>query len=639
MFEADAEPRKLEIAQAEAAGYTVIDLGNNWVPYIFSEKTTAADDFAANEYRQRYIDLANNRVDADGDKLSAHERNFLELYGIPPTLKVVHEEWATTDAEIEPCLKEAAFDPTVFDRKVGVIAYSSKKTNDVRKAKWNRDRLVKEMKKLRLDPTDFEAAKSHPKLAKLHTAWRELQDRIDIIDHAQRRLRCEKMFISAEGVGKYEPGVFDNATTHALAAFEKKHAIKGWGHFTADNMAVFGMPTAVSMHQRLLRVIEERTTSAASILEDGSAAQWKPKFRWKDREGQEHGLRDVVGESRDAVVAALGLATPESAKAQLARLSDMGAGNFDDLLVAVRLPPLPEYYSENMQFEAVIDRGDVWYDFPFDDTGKRLAQPRQRFPHFTLYAYYDEQKIPLVHWRTTIGSWRTEMYNGTEHYKYKESDVGDRVWKEIVAAPTWIPPATTPPRELVRRKWKDGRVRTVVNYGEFGPSYTSAYGLVAAYHIREVKDSEGAVKADYDNGIRTHGSVDYMSILRRFSHGCHRLYNMSAVRMFSFILAHRSFNREGQIKLGFGRDFTHEDQSFRISLKTRGYRYQLAEPIPVHVLEGRIRGSRKSPIDRYVPKPEPIPAPGDIPDGDATISDVATSDTPISDATISDGNN
>ena len=81
------------------------------------------------------------------------------------------------------------------------------------------------------------------------------------------------------------------------------------------------------------------------------------------------------------------------------------------------------------------------------------------------------------------------------------------------------------------------------------------------------------------------------------------LYNMSAVRLFSFVLAHRDFQREGQIKLGFGREFSHEGNNFKLSLKTRGYRYNLPEPIPVHVLEGRVRGDRKSPIDGYIAKP------------------------------------
>lgn len=627
-FDRGAEPRKLEIAQAESAGYTVIDLGNSWVPYIFSEKTTDKADTQANDYRQRYIDLANDRVDADGEKLAKHERNFLELYGIPPTLQVVHGEWRTAEQEIQPCLDAAGFDPAVLQSFSGVIAYSKKTAGDAKKARRLKASLEKAMKKAKLDPTDLESAKDHPKLGNAYAAWKELQTKVDVIDHAQRRLRCEKMFISAEGVGKYEPGVFDGATTHALAAFEKKHAIMGWGHFTPQNLAMLALSQPESLHRRLLRVVDERTVAGAGILEDGSAAKWKPSFRWKDSQGKEHPLRDMVSEARAAVTAALDLATPESARKQLDRLGDLSGGNFDNLLVAVKLPPPPEYYTENMKFDVVIDRGDVWYDFPFDAEGNRLAQPRERYPHFTLYAVTGEQKIPLVHWRTTIGSWRSEMYNGVEHYKYKESDVGDRVWKDIVAAPVWIPPATTPPRELLKRKWKDGKVRTLVNYAEFGPSYTSAYGLVAAYNIKEIKNADGTWKADFDNGVRVHGSVDYMSILRRFSHGCHRLYNMSAVRMFSFILAHREFTREGQIKLGFGREFQHEGATHKISLKTRGYRYGLAEPIPVHVLEGRIRGDRKSPVDGYIPKPTPAAAPGDTLPSEAPAADSAAAEAP-----------
>jgi hypothetical protein len=626
IFAAGAEPQKQEIAQAEAAGYTLIDLGNGWVPYIFSEKTNDKEDLSANEYRQRYIGLANDRVDADGEPLDPHERNFLELYGIPPSLAVVLRDWQISETEIQPCLDAAKFDPTVFTRFTGVIAYTGKKGGEVRKARAYRGMLTKGLKKAGLDPLNLEAAKDHPTLGATYKSWREIQDRVDVIDHAQRRLRCEKMFVSAEGVGKFEPGVFDSATTHALAAFEKKHAVKGWGHFTPDNLAVLALSQQDSMHRRLLRVVEERTVAGAGILEDGSAARWKPKFRWTDSKGQEHALRDMVSEAQAAVVAALDLATPESGRRALTRLSELGGGDFDNLLVGVRLPPPPEYYAENMAFDVVIDRGDVWYDFPFDAAGNRLAQPRERYPHFTIYAVLGEQKIPLVHWRTTIGSWRTEMNNGSEYYKYKDSDVGDRVWKEIVAAPVWIPPAATPPRELVRRKWKDGKVRTVINYGEFGPSYTSAYGLVAAYHIKEIKHADGTLKADFDNGIRTHGSVDYMSILRRYSHGCHRLYNMSAVRLFSFVLAHREFQREGQIKLGFGREFSHEGKSFKLSLKTRGYRYNLPEPIPVHVLEGRVRGDRKSPIDGYIAKPTAAPAPGDeLPPG--TASEAAAPET------------
>lgn len=607
IFDGDPQkPRKSTAAEAEAEGLTVIDLGDAWVPYIFSEKTVDVDDFQANEYRKRYVGLASNTVDADGEKLRAHERNFLELYGIPPTLTVIAGEWQAAEAEIQPCLDAAGFDPAVFERYSGVIAYKSGTAGkkDVRKAKWLRSDLEKKLKKAKKDPKDLAAAESDPRFTGAYKAWRALQDNIDIIDHAQRRLRCERLFASGKsGEGKFEAGVFDSATTHALASFEKKHAIMGWGHFTQDNVKVLGLTQAESVHARLLRVIDERTVAAAGIVEDGSAARWKKDFKWTDARGQEQPLRDLVAEAHEAVVKALDLGTSEGAKRQLALLSDLQEGGFTDLLIAVRLPPLPDYYSDDMDFQVIIDRGDVWYDFPFDDQGNRLSQPRERRPRFTLYTNYNDQKIPLVRWPTTIGSWRMEMFNGSEHYKYKNSDVGERVWKEIVAGPTWIPPSSTPPRELLKRKWKDGRVQTVVNYDEMGPGYASAYGLVAAYHIRELRDEEGNVTGELDNQIRTHGSVDYMSIMRRFSHGCHRLYNMSAVRLFSFILLHRPFVREGQTKLGFARDFEWEDKSYHLALRTRGYRYQLPRPIPVEVLTGRIKGKRKKPFEEYLPKP------------------------------------
>ncbi len=605
VFEGDGSaPTKMEISEAEAAGYTVVDLSNSWVPYIFSEKTVALDDSAANDYREKYIGLANNRIDADGQPLRAHEGNFLELYGIPPTLGVLLGE-VKLSQEIQSCLDAAGFDPTVFSRFSGVIAYSnvSKGRKDQRKAAWLRKSLAQKLKKARLDPKDLEAAKDDPRFAKAYASWRDLQDRIDVIDHAQRRFRCEKLFNGQDGLGKFKPGVFDNATTHALAKFEKKHAVMGWGHFTKDNLPVLGLTQRETAQARLRRVMTERTASAMGILEDGSAAQWRPDFRWKDAEGVEHALPDLLTEFTETTLKSLGLDDPKSAAQKLEELAGLDPEGFEGLMVAFRMPPLPAYYSDVMEFDAVIDRGDIWYDFPYAEDGRKLGQPRQRRPKLTLYTTYREQRIPLVHWPTTIGSWRTEMYEGVEQLKYKNSDVGARVWRDIVAGPTWIPPASTPPRDLLRRRWLDGRVQLAVNYDEMGPGYASAYGLVAAYHIREIKDEEGNVKSEIDNQIRTHGSVDYMSIMRRFSHGCHRLYNMNAVRLFSFILMHREFERVGQTPLGFGRAFEWEGVEHRIRLKTRGYRYRLADPIPVMVTKGRIRGKRKRPIEGYVPRP------------------------------------
>jgi hypothetical protein len=618
-------PQELPIGAAEARGYAIIDLSNDWTPFIFSTKTPGLDDERENLYRDKYIGLANDRVNHWDEELRPHEHNHLELYGIPPTLAVVQEEWSQLDTEVEPCLEQAGFDPSVFGRYQGTIAY--RQTGQTKRNKDARVRkavLDKKMRKAGLDPSspaDLATAATDPRTRKEHARWREQQDVIDIIDHAQRRFRCEKLFHGDAGEGKFTPGVYDSPTTHALANFERKHDIMGWGHFKNDNLATLGLSAEQAVHQRLLRVIEERVVMSTGIVEDGSAARWKQDFRWKDAQGNEHPLPDLTSEYTAAVVAALGLETPASAKRRLAELSDLGKGGFEQLLVAVKLPPRPAYYSEDMKLSAVIDRGDIWYDFPYDESGNKLSQPRSQTPRLTLYVEYEGQKIPLVHWRTTIGSWRTEMNEGEQMLKYKNSDVGPRVWKDIMAAPVWIPPNNTPADELIEKHYRNGKLVRGVNYSEIGPGYRSAYGLVAAYHIKQLKNDDGTVRTELDNGIRTHGSVDYMSILRRFSHGCHRLYNMDAVRLFSFVLQHRAYTRQGQQDVGVRRNLDVEGQTYNMKIDTRGYKYELVEPIPVRVTEGRIRGGQKTPIDEYLPMPK---KPGQELEGDDDGSGMGT---------------
>ena len=52
--------------------------------------------------------------------------------------------------------------------------------------------------------------------------------------------------------------------------------------------------------------------------------------------------------------------------------------------------------------------------------GKKIKQRRRRLPKFKLYTTYNDQRIQLIHWPTTIGGWRTEIAkNGHVYYKYK----------------------------------------------------------------------------------------------------------------------------------------------------------------------------------------------------------------------------
>ncbi|TPV96443.1 MAG: hypothetical protein B7733_04755 [Myxococcales bacterium FL481] len=622
----DGKPGEaLDLGVAEAKGYTVVDLSDDWVPYIFRDKTPGLDDASPNGYAKRYVELANDRTNSDGRKLAAHEHNFLELYGIPPTLSVIAGEWSRIVDDIQPCLDQAGYDPTVIAARTKPLEYSrGAGAKRLRRARHLRNKLGKAMRKARLAPDDLAAAAEHPKSRSAYARWRKVQDEVEFVEQVQIRFRCERLFDGNEGRGRSKPGDYDSPTHHALAAFEKKHNLRGWGHFAAHNMRVLAEDAVSTTHARLRRLISERAVAAASVIEDGSAGAWRKDFTYKDEAGTEHGLRDLATEVTTTTLAALGFEDVETARAQLDKLVGMmerGDEGLGTLLVAIRLPEPPAYYADDMQFDAVIDRGDVWYDFPYDEEGNKIGQRRRRKPRLTLYTTYLDQRIPLVRWPTTIGSWRSEEHEGREWFAYKNSDVGKRVWKDIVAAPVWVPPESTPVRTLVKRRVRRRKYYWAVNYDETGPSYKSAYGLVAAYHIRQVFNDDGTVRAELDNQIRTHGSVDYMSIMRRYSHGCHRLYNMSAVRLFSFILQHRDYVRHGQTPLGYRRAFEYEGESFNLALDTRGYRYELTTPIQVNVLKGRIQGRQKTPYRELMPKPGEDYSDGETGEGDTAGSE------------------
>jgi hypothetical protein len=154
---------------------------------------------------------------------------------------------------------------------------------------------------------------------------------------------------------------------------------------------------------------------------------------------------------------------------------------------------------------------------------------------------------------------------------------------------------------MVKRKWENGAPVRVTNYDEVGPGYLSAYGLVAGIHVDMRKRESGTTY--FDNGIRTHGTFDYMSLRGRFSHGCHRLFNNLAVRLFSFVLQHRHHQVMGAMALNFRRTFFQDDGVFDMRLPTRGFYFELDPPLPIETLEGEIKGVVKKPPTGYLRKP------------------------------------
>lgn len=630
-------------ATVEREGMTVVDLSDDWAPFIFSDSDGPTKPVKPNPYRKTFIDLANDRTtpeelflessaghtavlssvppalrsttpaELSPEEQRALERariallaerrpNFLEVYGIPPTLSVLARRverdlakpcYATINMEtLRPLDVEVSFQ----SRERASAEYNVAMED----AAWVAQKLAgfgeDHPSALSGDAAAVKLIAADPGIdhARLD-AYRLGQIRLAAVRAVQDRLVCEGL-LSPEN---FTAGEFDLATHRALADFERENDIFGWGFLSGETKeALLRSPLDLDFDV-LRRILAERVADAAGILEDGSVSKTGELVTYVDETDSLHGVPNLIRDFVDRLLQAMQIGNPDGMVAFLRALGGDGSAH---LRVAFKPPPLPPYYSRIMDLSAEINRGDVWYDVPFDSSGKPLAQNRRRYPSFTLFVNWRGQKIPLVRWRTTIGSWRSELgSDGHVYLRYKNSDVGPSIWKNIVAAPVWVPPDGTPGKDLVTRRVLDRKLGAVpvVNTEVMGPGFASAYGLVMAIHLRRLEDGRL-----FDNKIRTHGSVDYTSIARRFSHGCHRLVNNRAVRLFDFILRHRQYARLGNHALsGSKRRFSYEGHRYEYELVTRGYYFDLRPPITVDVLEGRVLGAARQPIQRYVRKP------------------------------------
>jgi hypothetical protein len=590
----DGQERVVDADAARARGLTVIDLSDGWAPSVFDDRIGPQRTALSNPYRAIYTGLASDRTDGDGQPLSAGERNYLELYGIPPSLSVLRRRFLH---DARPTCA-SAFDPDKLLAVDEVRTWgASTEQKELARAAARGARL--EAARVAAGVATLEAlAEAQPRLAKDVKEQLRLQPEREAFAEAEKRLTCEGLLSPA----KHKAGSYDTAMRAAMLDFQQKQAVMDQADIHRGTLEALARLPLENDFLALRRVLTERAMHAGGLLEDGSvgdSASDPSTPTYLAADGTRHRVPDLATPSLDATLARLGIASAGDA---LVFFQRHPRDDFATLRVAVRLPPPPEYYGASMELSAEIDRGDVWYDFPYDASGARLPQPRERFPTFTLFVKWRGERVPLVRWRTTVGGWRSELASdGQEYYRWKGSDVGPRVWRHIVAAPVWIPPTTSPLSSMVKEKKVNGTYVHVTNYDETGPGYLSAYGLAAAIH-EEMRHGENG-PTFFDNGIRTHGSFDYMSLRGRFSHGCHRLYNQLAMRLFSFVLGHQHVRAIGSVPLGFRRTFYWQGEVYEMRLPSRGFYYELDPPLPVEVLEGRIKGQLQKPVSGYVPKP------------------------------------
>jgi len=589
---------QVDAARADEEGHLLLDLGEEWTPYILTEASSEEEQGQTSEYRSTYLALARGEFPKDRHGYRAERDQYLELYGILPTLTLLRKRF--TDVRALECAAELDLVP--LQEFEGFLAYQNGRRPARRLARYQ---LLKPQMAALVTRAQLE---SLSEVTRAHAVddeeWEKVEEyktlapEIEAIIAAQARLECEGFFT---GRGEHTPGLFDWRTHEALAEFERRHRVYGWGFIGDDTLAVLQTSPQDTEREAVIRVLTERAMHAAEAIEDGSTSTLRdgePRT-YKAEDGRELQIPNLEAELRERVVAAFGLETAESTYAWLESLGEISA----EQVVAIRDIELPPYYADVMELSVSTDRGDVWFEFPYDEEGKARSQPVSRRPRLTISVHYNDQKIPLARFGTTVGGWRGEFIDGQVMWKYKGSPVGKRVWSRISAAPIWVPPESTPPRVMLNKRRDRRRGEYFeIDYHTTGPSYASAYGLVAAYHRKYYRSPDGKIQVGGDEGIRTHGSVDYMSIMRRHSHGCHRMHNHIAVRLMSFVLEHRPHTRYGQQPMVYRREFEFEEEMYVMEFDKGGYNFVLEEPLPVEVLPGRVRGQVKEPIEVALPR-------------------------------------
>ncbi|GAB4205724.1 MAG: hypothetical protein OHK0013_21860 [Sandaracinaceae bacterium] len=574
------------VRDLEARGLTLLDLGDAWAPHVFDEDPSLGEA-GVPPYRAVYLALADERWDALPEDVEPER--YLELFGIAPTFRVLHARLA--DAERHAC--HQAIDDSALEAMTGTLRTWTLPPADqrarVRRVRY--DAILFERERTSLGLARVEELSGRTARARTFEQFLRDRTRIHAIEALQDHLICDGLLDAR----RYERGIFDTRTAMALAVSQRLHVVVAAGTLDATTRERLALDSRESDFLAVLRALRERVVDATGLLEDGSARnEWgtvlgrvldPPEMRTSvGHDPWPNGAPDLVSPATEAAARALGWTSPEG-------FESFFAGGAPPARVAVRLPDLPRYHARHMTLRAEVDRGDVWYDYPYTSEGRRRAQPVRVRPTLTLFAQDGDREVALMRWPTTIGGWKPERTrSGAIGLRYKESPVGPRLWRDVVAAPAWLPPPSTPDDELVRRV--PGSRRYVANTALFGPSYRSAYGLAMVMHTRVIPArEEGAPPTFYDEGVRAHGSVSYASILRGTSHGCHRLYNHLAVRLMGFLLAHRDHVRHGSMQVLYARRARSPGGVVTFRIRSRGYRYELTPPVDVNVLRGNVLGT------------------------------------------------
>ena len=622
---------------ARRDGLTVVDLSDDWLPYIFSEEPGKPQPL-----RPYLIDLANGRFRSGSQYSRARADRFFEAFGIFPSLNLLRRRIA--DKKRHACHERV---------KDGVLEELSPRN------------VIPAEEAEKVPNPDPATAKETPMVTTGRTiSPRPLtaQEKRAVIA-MQAHLRCEDLL-----PGKAVAGRMDRRTSEGLKTYQHLQMLADNANLDFETRTALLGDSREQDFRALLRALRARVVDVTGLIEDGSAlgAQGQVQGRVIDTNefqplsappgaakptppsaaaGPNAGppsaaagpntaaapasppsaaaaaaaeasakivpAPDLIAAATQAASAALGWTSPDAVLASTlvappvaskkpgrkpAKLKGLAPL---PTVVAIRLPPPPPYHSPNMELRAEIDRGEVVLARPqLDKEGhKKWKPPVGDRPTITLFAHVGDHDVALCRWPTTIGGWKMfQKSDGTMALKYKESVTGDALWTEVLATPTWHPAPGMPTSHLLIKVGDTFVPKTEI----IGPGYHAAYGLVAMVHKQILSVNDKGEPDLMDLRIRTHGTPGYRTVKRGESNGCHRLHNYEALRLAAFLIKHHANTRDGLVPEDYVRKLQYKGQEVELLSDSKGYRFKLTPPVPVKVLDGDVRGNAKS-VKHMVP--------------------------------------
>jgi hypothetical protein len=638
---------------ARKDGLTVVDLSDDWLPYVFSEVEGKPQPL-----RPYLIDLANGRFRSGSAYSRARADRFFEPFGIFPSLNYMRRRMA--DKKRHACharVKDGVLEE-LSPRNVIPAEEAEKVPNPDTAAVARGDAPAMIPTGKTISPRPLTAQEKRAVIA------------------MQAHLRCEDLL-----PGKANAGRMDRRTSEGLKTYQHLQMLADNANLDFETRAALLGDSREQDFRALLRALRARVVDVTGLIEDGSAlgAQGQVQGRTIDTNefqplaappgapkpnpvssGQakpdasptasptaapadkqsptvekapaanppapaataepspkEPSVKvvpapDLIAAATQAASEALGWTSPDAVLAStLVAQPTQPAGSRRKkpaklkgpvplpAAVAIRLPPPPSYHTANMELRAEIDRGEVDLVRPkLDKEGhKKWKPPVADRPTITLFARVGDHDVALCRWPTTIGGWKMfQKSDGTMALKYKESVTGDALWTEVLATPTWHPAPGMPTSHLLIKVGDTFMPKTEI----IGPGYHAAYGLVAMVHKQIMGVTPNGEPDLMDLRIRTHGTPGYRTVKRGESNGCHRLHNYEALRLAAFLIKHHANTRDGLVPEDYERHLQYKGQDIALLSESKGYRFKLTPPVPVKVLGGDIHGNAKD-VKRLVP--------------------------------------